>query len=73
MEQADNYDGKLDHDWTFRVKCPAQEHNAMTPARARARSARSRVQRANRASMIMVARYICIHLVCSLQMSEMLC
>ena len=32
---------------TVRVKCLAQEHNTMSPARARTRSARSRVERAN--------------------------
>ena len=32
---------------TVRVKCLAQEHNTMSPARARTRSARSGVERAN--------------------------
>ena len=32
---------------TVRVKCLSQEHNAMSPARARTRSARSGVERAN--------------------------
>ena len=32
---------------TVRVKCLAQEHNAMSPARARTRTARSRVERTN--------------------------
>ena len=32
---------------TMRVKCLAQEHNTMSPASARTRSARSRVERAN--------------------------
>ena len=32
---------------TVRVKCLAQEHNTMSPARARTRTARSRVERAN--------------------------
>ncbi len=32
---------------TMRVMCVAQEHNTMTPARARTRIAISRVQRAN--------------------------
>ena len=31
----------------MRVKCLAQEHNTMSPARARTRSARSGVERAN--------------------------
>ena len=31
----------------MRVKCLAQEHNTMSPARARSRSARSGVERAN--------------------------
>ena len=31
----------------MRVKCLAQEHNTMSPARARTRSARSEVERAN--------------------------
>ena len=31
----------------MRVKCLAQEHNAMSPARARTRSARSGVERTN--------------------------
>ena len=33
---------------TVRVKCLAQEHNTMSPARVRTRSARSGVERANR-------------------------
>ena len=32
---------------TMRVKCLAQEHNTMSPARARTRSARSGVERSN--------------------------
>jgi len=32
---------------TVRVKCLAQEHNAMSPARAGTRTARSRVERTN--------------------------
>ena len=32
---------------TVRVKCPAQEHNAMSPVRSRTRSARSGVERTN--------------------------
>ena len=32
---------------TVRVKCLAQEHNTMSPARARTRSARSGVERTN--------------------------
>ena len=32
---------------TVRVKCLAQEHNTMSPARARTRTARSRVERTN--------------------------
>ena len=32
---------------TVRVKCPAQEHNTMSPARARTRTARSGVERTN--------------------------
>ena len=32
---------------TVRVKCLAQEHNAMTPARARTRAARPRDERTN--------------------------
>ena len=31
----------------MRVKCPSQEHNTMSPARARARSARSGDERTN--------------------------
>ena len=31
----------------MRVKCPAQEHNTMSPARAQAQTARSRVERTN--------------------------
>ena len=40
------------HTWvergTVRVKCLAQEHDAMSPARARTRTARSGVERTNR-------------------------
>ena len=32
---------------TVRVKCLAQEHNTMSPARARTRTARSEVERTN--------------------------
>ena len=32
---------------TVKIKCPAQEHNAMSPVRSRTRTARSGVERTN--------------------------
>ena len=44
---------------TVRVKCLAQEHNTMSPARARTRSARSRVECANHEA---TAPPTCLHI-----------
>ena len=38
---------------TVRVKCLAQEHNTMSPARARTRTARSGVERANHEATVL--------------------
>ena len=43
---------------TVRVQCLAQEHNTMSPARARTRSARSGVERTNHEATECKTRYL---------------
>ena len=42
---------------TVRVKCLAQEHNAMSPARARTQAARPRDERANHEATVPLRNY----------------
>ena len=42
---------------TVRVKCLAQEHNTMSPARARARTARSGVERTYHETTVRLQRF----------------
>ena len=50
---------------TVRVKCLAQEHNTMSPARARTWTARSGVERTNHeATKIQAVRYCLVDVTC---------
>ena len=45
---------------TVRVKCLAQEHNTMSPARSRTRTARSGVELTNHEAITNQSPYICL-------------